>query len=1013
MDNKDQRFIEDTFPIREVSEEGAKEKNIRHGHISTMHIWWARRPLSTSRATNFAALISTPEGEEEKQKMRNFISELSKWENTDNEVLINKAQKMILERNNGVPPKVIDPFGGGGSIPMEALRLGCETFSNDYNPVAVLIQKCTFEFPQKFGKPITYNHYAQERPWIFSNNKNSQKINTDNKSKLFINEAQSEYQKNEMINPLLEDVKYWGNILFNNVQKELIKFYPSDPDRATTVGYIWARTIPCQNPTCGVEIPLMRQYYLSKKAIRKVALMPVINGKRMEYRIISGEDSLKENHFNPENGTISRAVVNCPVCGSVIDSDIIPELFRRGKSSQRMIVVVTFNDRKVEIKRDINDLVIKLRNKEIPNTLVEALKEEMFNVEPKYFQVSNKTSNSFLVIYNSPTQYIEFKVTQRSGMVTIEPQGKNYRIATSQDQKSFLEAEKELTKRREELITKWGMDPKPDEDLPPVGTLGFRIQRYGLLTWGDLFNNRELLALILFCEGLHNLFKGVNEDNEYYKAVACYLALGIDRLANRCSTQNVWNISAEKAEQVFLRQTMQMLWDYCEVNAIGNQGWGNQFYYIEEALKKILKHPFYLNRIPVIISNSTATKLNYPNDFFDAVFTDPPYYDNVPYSHLSDFFFIWLKRSIGTIFPEYFSTPLTPKKSEIVAYSHNDGGAQAGKVFFEDHLRLAFREINRILKPNGIAIIVYAHKSTSGWETVINALLDSSLIITGSYPLNTEMEGRMRATDSASLSSSIYIVARKREKTGTGFYNEVKEELKKYLNKKLSQLWGEGIIGADFFIAAIGSAIEVFGKYERVIDYEGNIKRADTLLDDVREIVMNYTVTHILHNGFSGEVSELTKFYVIYRFSYGEAKLEFDEANKLARSVGIDLSMEFNKNGFIKKETEYVRVLSAINREEDDLRDKNELIDVLHYSILLWEAGRKEKMMELLAETGFGKSEAFFRVAQAISESLAKTTPESKEKKLLDGFLGGKERIKSDVTTTKISKKNIQGKLEF
>jgi len=271
------------------------------------------------------------------------------------------------------------------------------------------------------------------------------------------------------------------------------------------------------------------------------------------------------------------------------------------------------------------------------------------------------------------------------------------------------------------------------------------------------------------------------------------------------------------------------------------------------------------------------------------------------------------------------------------------------------------------------------------------------LVVTGSLPLNTEMATRLRANESASLASSIYIITRKMQRKSTGYYNEIKEQLRQYLHDKLHRLWEEGISGADFFIAAIGSAIEVFGKYEKVMDYEGNIIRADRLLSDVREVVTNYAIKQILHNGFSGEVSNLTRFYVLWRYNFREAKVEFDEARKLAQSCGIDLSIEWNKVGFIKKEKEFIHVLGPQNRDIGTLEDSHELIDVLHKVLLLWESGQQSEITRTLQTTGYGKSEAFFRVAQAISETLLN---DSKEKKLLDGFLVGKERIKESVKET-------------
>jgi adenine-specific DNA methylase len=402
--------------------------------------------------------------------------------------------------------------------------------------------------------------------------------------------------------------------------------------------------------------------------------------------------------------------------------------------------------------------------------------------------------------------------------------------------------------------------------------------------------------------------------------------------------------------------------------------------------------------IPVIKQGS-ATSLPYPDNYFDAVFTDPPYYDNVPYSYLSDFFYVWLKRSVGDLYPELFMTPLTPKSKKIVAYSHQEGGFEAGKQFFEDMLKKAFREISRVLKPDGIAVIVYAHKSTSGWETLINSLLDSGLVPTASWPIDTEMKARLRANESAALASSIYFVCRKMERKEIGWLNEVKDEIKNHITQKLERLWAEGVGGADYFIAGIGSAIEIFGKYKKIMDYEGTEMSARELLDYVREVVTEYAIRQILHNGIAGELSPLTRFYILWRWTYGEAKVEFDEARKLAQSVGINLEKEWNtclrrQKGFIKKEKQYIRVIGPQERKLEELETTEEMIDVLHKILLLWKDSNKEMMKKVLVETGFGVKESFYKIAQAISETLPN---ESKEKKLLDGFLSGKENLKDEI----------------
>jgi adenine-specific DNA methylase len=668
----------------------------------------------------------------------------------------------------------------------------------------------------------------------------------------------------------------------------------------------------------------MRSYWLAKKSNKKVSLYPIINNKSINFKIVGDGYEEFPSNFNPDNGTIARAHVICPICGSVIADKVTRKLFKEGHSGERMIAVVQYNDKE---------------------------------------------------------------------------KGKTYRILNADDFECFNLANNYLPIKQIELKSKFGYDPVPDEEIPLMSGV-FNVPIYGIDQWGKLYNNRQKLCLITFSEKLKKIADEiVFEDIEYKNAIIAVLSCVLNRLADKNANIVIYYTGGEKIQHVFGRQALPMTFDYIELNPFSgaNGDWLANLNWV----LRVIDHCSKIHN-PCTITNVSATRLPYTDNYFDAVFTDPPYYNSVPYADLSDFFYVVSKRSIGEYFPEFFSTPLSPKVYEITEMSGWDSirYANKDKLFFEENLKMAFKEIFRVLKPNGISTIVYAHKSTEGWETVINALLDSGLIITASWPLNTEMQNRMRANESAALSSSIYIVARKMQRHGTGFYNEVKEELKTYLNEKLEKLWIEGITGADFFIAAIGSGIEIFGKYEKVIDFEGNVKRADILLDDVREVVMQYTIKHILHNGFSGEVSELSKFYVIWRFSFGEAKTEFDEANKLARSIGIDLSQEWGDTGFIKKEKEFIRVIGPQNRRIEDLVDSNELIDVLHFTLLLWEKGKKDEMMQLLATTGFGQSEVFYRVAQAVSESLGKLSPENKEKKLLDGFLGSKERIKTEVATT-------------
>jgi putative DNA methylase len=868
--------------------ESAKEKNIRHGLISTLHIWWARRPLASSRATNYAALIPTPKNVDNWNRTRQFIIDFSKWKNSLNQAMIQKAREDILKANGGKPPRILDPFAGGGAIPLEALRLGCEVYASDYNPVATLILKCTVEYPQKYGKPKR----IKDDGWTGAD---------------------------KTVNPLLEDVKKWGEWVLEEAKKEIGRFYPQNENGSVPVGYIWARTIPCQNPACGTEIPLMRQYWLAKKDKKKVALLPYVVGKEVNFKIVGTGYEKMPAGFDPENGTVARAVVTCPVCRGVVDDDTTRQLFQLGKAGQRMVAVVT-----------------------------------------------NKARTT----------------------------GKQYRTATEGDVSVFQEAEKYSREKRAELMAAWGMDPVPDEPLPTErakGNSGFRIILYGMRNWGDLFNSRQKLALIAFADKIRLVHRKMLEtgcDEEYTKAIVSYLALGVDSLAEKDNSLSRWANTKDTIAGSFSRQALPMVWDYFEANPFSDStgDWNNA----TEKIRKVVDNCSQVASYSSAIHLSSATNLHYSDNFFDAVITDPPYYDNVAYGDLSDFFYVWLKRVIGDCHVELFSTPLASKRNEII----QDPGRTKDKEFFEQNLTKSFREIHRVLKPNAVATIVYAHKSTEGWETLINSLLDSNLVVTCAWPLNTEMGTRLNANETASLASSIYIVGRKMDRLPTGFYNSVQEELNRHLSKKLERLWGEGISGADFFIASIGSAIEVFGKYEKVMDYEGNIVRADRLLEDVRKIVTDYAVRQILHNGFSGEISDMTRFYVLYRWNYSVARVEFDEANKLAHGCSIDLANEWNGQSFIKKEKEFIKVLGPQERELDELRKSPELIDVLHAVLLLWEKGQRDEMIKLLHKSGHGKGEAFYRVAQAISETLP---TENKEKKLLDGFLAGRERVREEI----------------
>jgi adenine-specific DNA methylase len=873
------RLIEEDFPLKKVSEESVREKNIRHGHISTLHIWWARRPLAASRATTYAALIAAPENTKELQEKLTFVATLSKWENSLNKHLIESAKQEIKNFFRGRTPKVLDCFAGGGSIPLEALRLGCETYALEYNPVALLILKAVLEYPQKFGK------------------------NSDKDIKL-----------RSVENSFVHDIKTWGNWILDEVKKEIGSFYPKDPDGSIPIGYIWARTIKCNNPSCKAEIPLMRQFWIAKGKGKKIALKPIIKktDKLIDFEIVQGRDV----DFDPSEGTTTKATVLCPICGSGIDGNTLRKEAHEGRMGQRLIAV----------------------------------------------------------ILSRPTE-----------------SGKIYRIATHKDQDVFNKAATFLEDKIKHLTSDF--NPIPTEQIDPNSIKPHTLWLYGMKRWGDIFNARQKLALVTFVEKVrlaHQLLLKKNTNREYVKALITYLAFGVDRLVDYNSSLTRWLNTLEAIAGTFSRQAFPMVWDYVELNPLSGAmgGWNS-------ALNWICKVISHCSHIPVAadVAQGSATRLPYPDNFFDAVITDPPYYDNIEYAELSDFFYVWLKRTIGHLYPEIFSTPLTPKSQEIVENVVRQGGDRnKAKAFFESMLTHAFHEIFRVTNPEGIVIIVFAHKSTDAWETVINSVLKSGLVLTASWPIQTERKVRIRAKGTASLISSVYMVCRKKVKKDVAYFNEIRSEIENRIKRKLAQFWEQGISGADFFVSAIGPAVEVFGKYARVEKLSGEEVSVQELLEYVRKVVSEFALERVLKRADLGGVDAETRFYLLWRWTFGNSKVHFDDAIKLSRPMGVELTQLWDGGSLVKKEKEFVRVLAPHERAKDPAFLKKtkftSMIDVLHYVLALWERGEREKIKEVLNETGYAGNEIFWQTAQAISEILPQG---DKEKQLLQGFLYGKE----------------------
>ena len=584
-------------------------------------------------------------------------------------------------------------------------------------------------------------------------------------------------------------------------------------------------------------------------------------------------------------------------------------------------------------------------------------------------------------------------------VVTRNPSGKKghkcYRVATADDEIIFNRAKKVLAEKQEQLKFEWGMDPVPDEPVPTgkgsKAERAFNIHNFGMKTWGDFFNARQKLALITFVEKVKAAFQQMmieGIDDAYAKAVVSYLALILTRHSSYNTRLCWWDPDSQRCSNIFGQQTLSKVYDYSEQNTYGILT-GNWLSQVENTTEVITHLSSTLFQQKTCVTEASATNLPHPDEFFDAVFTDPPYYDNVPYSYLSDFFYVWLKRAIGDVYPELFLlTELTSQTNEVVAYSAVPVEFTDGNHYFETLLKKSFQEICRVLKTEGIAIIVYAHTSIEGWETLINSLLDSGLIMTGAWPLRTELTSRFRAKDSAALASSIYIVARKMVREETGYYNDVENEIEAHLKERLDPLWDEGMSGADFGIAAIGAALAIFGKYKEVIRRDdAESVSAKTFLEVVRKLTCEYAIQKILDNGFADKISPETRFYILWRRDFRTKRVPFDDAFKLAQFCGVDLDQPSRRrNGFIVKEKKYIRLLGPHEREIDKLKGASEMIDVLHHVLLLWGMSQFTEMERVLMESKFTENDAFDRVAQTIYETLSK----GEEHQLLGGFLGGK-----------------------
>ena len=853
------RLAEVDFPIAAVSRHAAREKSIRHGHPSTLHLWWARRPLASSRAVLLALLWPDPcdprcpaafgevarallpsipycdPGEsnvELRTALLRFIADFSDWDRAAHSEYLRVARALVKAAHGEEVPLVADPFAGGGSIPLEALRLGCEAFASDLNPVACLILKVMLEDIPRYGSAIA------------------------------------------------DDLRKAGTEIRDAAVKEFADLYPRDPDDAMPIAYLWARTVRCEAPRCGAEIPLMRSFWLCKKPKRKWALRC-----RVE-RPANSPPRVALEIFEPKAesevcaGTVTRAKATCPCCESVLP----PERVRAQLAERRGGADVVFDE------------------------------------------AGRRVGGARLTAV----------VTLKSGKT-----GRQYRLPTETDYAAVRRAQERLA----EILDTWecggrqGPCPVPDELLPPIGTLGFRVQRYGMLQWGDLFTARQKVALV----GLGCLVAGNVDD-----VLRSFVAFGVSKQSDFNSSLSRWANHMEKSVATFGRHALPILWDWGEVVPVS--GSSGAFDVAIDWTAKAVKTIGILANGTAQVQPADATEHPLPDQSAGIWFTDPPYYDAIPYSHLSDFFFVWLKRTLRSHpllgHPFNQNNPLSPKTREVV----QDGtktcdGRVKDRTWFEEMMASAFAEGRRVLRDDGVGSVVFAHKTTEGWEALLAGMIRGGWTVTGSWPIATEKPDRIRAIDSAALATSVHLICRPRAADApVGDWADVLRELPARVTDWMARLQGEGVRGADLVFACVGPALEIFSRFSSVETAEGHEVSLAEYLEKVWEAVGRGALAQVLGasearigDGAAGALEEdarLTALFLWTLQSTGSAGanggendsvsvaagagglvLPFDVVRRFAQPMGIDLDRWIGRT--ICQSKGVVRLLPVEERARD------------------------------------------------------------------------------------------------
>ena len=818
------KLIEVAIPLEAINAASAREKSIRHGHPSTLHLWWARRPLAACRAVLFAQLVDDPSGhpdrfsteeavDEERKRLFRIIEDLVVWKNSTNEEVLERARAEIRKSCGEPLPPIYDPFSGGGSIPLEAQRLGLPAYGSDLNPVAVMIGKAMIEIPPKF------------KDWA--------PVHPGGKARVHCRNAEG----------LAEDVKYYGEWMRQKAFQRIGHLYPqadlpkeNGGGKATVIAWIWARTVPSPDPAFGdVQVPIASSFLLSSKAGKEAWVEPIVDkaAKTISWRIRKG--GTKEEIAAAKLGTSAgkgRAFL-CMMSGAAIPYDYIRKAGKAGEMGQTLIAIVAEGKRR---------------------------------------------------------------------RLYVEPLIDHVHVALS-------------------AKSEW----KPETPLPVSG-LGFRIQNYGLTTFGELFTDRQLVALTTFSDLVHEARAEIERDaraaglsddptllrdagagaKTYAEAVSVYLAFAVDRSSDAWSAQVTWRNSVEASRSTFARQAIPMIWDYVELNPFSNSN-GNwsaaSIDWVQKSLSSFC--PIDEGRI----GQSDAQTADLPRR--SVISTDPPYYDNIGYADLSDFFYVWMKSLIRPVYPDLFGVLTTPKAEELIASSYRHGGRQKAEDFFLDGMRKAIANMARQSSPDYPATIYYAFKqseiaqegvSSTGWATFLQAVIEAGYAIVGTWPMRTERANRMRSLGSNALANSVVLVCRKKEDSAETIGRaEFIRALKRELPPAIEELQKANISPADMPQSAIGPGMGVFSRCKAVLEADDSPMTVKTALQLINRELDEYL------GGIQGEFDAETRFAITWFEQHGLAAGDYGTANSLATARGISVD-SVKRAGIVESAVGKVRI---------------------------------------------------------------------------------------------------------